>query len=131
MADWPALTVAELEEPEGRVRVKSSPVPRRATVCGLSAALSAMLKVPVSAPPAVGLKVTEIEQLAPAARVVPRVMDGEKSPLALMLEMLSVTVPVLVRVTLCTELAVPDICAANVSVVARICFSTIRGSWSE
>ena len=46
-----------------------APVPARLTVCGLVAALSLMVIAPVSAPPAVGVNVTLIVQLAAAARV--------------------------------------------------------------
>src|SRR5207237_832147 len=45
------------------------PFPLSATVCGLPPALSATDSVPVRAPEAVGVKVTLIEQLAPAAKV--------------------------------------------------------------
>jgi hypothetical protein len=57
-----------------------------------------MLRVPVLVPPASGLKVTEIVQLAPTLTVVPQVLVWEKSPLAVMLEMVSEALPVLVRV---------------------------------
>jgi hypothetical protein len=45
------------------------------------------------------LKVTEMVQLAPALTVVPQVLVWEKSPLAVMLEMVSGALPVLVSVT--------------------------------
>ena len=61
------------------------------------------------------MKVTEMVQLAPALTVVPQVLVWEKSPLAVMLEMVSDPVPVLVRVTVCAALLVPDIWAAKVS----------------
>jgi hypothetical protein len=66
-----------------------------------------MLRVPLLVPAAVGLKVTEIVQLAPAPTVIPQVLVCEKSPLAAMLEMLSVAVPVLLRLTDCAALVVP------------------------
>jgi hypothetical protein len=69
--------------------------------------LSEILRVPVLIPAAVGLKVTEIVQLAPALTVVPQVLVWEKSPLGVMLEMVRVTVPVLARVTICAALVVP------------------------
>src|SRR5207253_11305756 len=47
----------------------ATPVPLRATLCGLPAALSATLRVPLRAPVAVGLNVTLMAQLALAARV--------------------------------------------------------------
>jgi hypothetical protein len=73
-----------------------------------------MLRVPVRVPTAVGLKVTEMVQLAPALTEVPQVLVWEKSPLAVMLEMVSEALPVLVRVTVCAALLVPSIWAAKV-----------------
>jgi hypothetical protein len=90
--------VADVEEPEDAASVKSWPVPLSATLCGLSEALSEMLTLPVLVPAAVGLKVTEIVQLAPVLTVVPQVLVWEKSPLAVMLEMVSEALPVLVSV---------------------------------
>jgi hypothetical protein len=71
--------------------------------------------LPVRAPPAVGLKVTLIVQLAPALTVLPHVLVWEKSPLVVMLDMVSEALPVFVNVTGCALLAVPDIWAAKVS----------------
>ena len=45
------------------------PIPDKPTLCGLVLALSAMLRVPRRLPGAVGVKVAEIVQVAPAARV--------------------------------------------------------------
>jgi len=45
------------------------PLPLKLTVCGLPLALSVILSVSVLVPSALGVKVTEILQLAPAARV--------------------------------------------------------------
>lgn len=56
------MTVAEAEEPEGTAREKSAPPPVRATVCGLSGALSVMIREPVLVPAAVGVKVTATRQ---------------------------------------------------------------------
>ena len=50
------------------------PVPERATVWGLPAASSATERVAVRAPPPLGVNVTLIVQLAPAARVAPHVV---------------------------------------------------------
>ena len=67
MAVCPALMVTLAGEAE---RSKSMPVPLRLTVCGLPPkALSLTLSVPVRLPAATGLKVTLMEQLAPAANV--------------------------------------------------------------
>jgi len=48
-------------------------VPVSATACGLEAALSVSVIAPVRVPEAVGVKVTEIVQLAFAARLAPQV----------------------------------------------------------
>ena len=47
--------------------VGSNPVPPKLTVCGLPEALSVSASDPVRAPPAVGVNVTLMAQLAPAA----------------------------------------------------------------
>ncbi len=49
------------------------PVPLRLTLCGLFGALSVIDSVPVRVPVTVGVKVTLIVQLAPAATEVPHV----------------------------------------------------------
>ena len=66
-----------------------------------------MLRVPVLVPTASGLKVTEMEQFAPALMVAGQVLVWEKSPLAVMLEIVSVALPVLVSVTVWEWLLVP------------------------
>jgi hypothetical protein len=58
-----------------------------------------MVKAPVLALAAVGLKVTVMVQLAPAARLGAQVLVSVKSPLVLMLVMLRVAVPVFLSVT--------------------------------
>src|ERR1035437_8142461 len=52
----------------------ASPDPVRLSNCGELAALSEKLMVPVRVPGAVGLKVTEMAQLAPAATEEPQVL---------------------------------------------------------
>ena len=54
--------------------VDPSPVPESATVCGVPTALSAIEIVPGWLPVAVGLKLTEMVQLALTARVAPQVV---------------------------------------------------------
>jgi hypothetical protein len=80
--------------------VKSCPVPLRATVWGFWTALSAILRAPARVPAAVGLKVTEIVQLAPALMLLAQVLVWEKSPLSVIPEIVSVVLPVLFTVTL-------------------------------
>jgi hypothetical protein len=55
--------------------------------------------VPVLVPAAVGLKVTEMAQLAPALKLLAQVLVWEKSPLGVMLERVSEALPVLLSVT--------------------------------
>ena len=94
------------------------PVPERATVCGLLGELSVRVRVPVRVPSAVGVKVTMILQLFPVARVPPQgfVLGARaKSPFVVMLLMLSVTVPVLVRVTALAAPVAPTTTVPHVS----------------
>jgi hypothetical protein len=72
----------------------------RLTVWVAGLALSVMVTAPLLVPVAVGLKVTLRVQLALAARLVPQVLVWEKSPLTVTLVILSVTLPVFLRVTL-------------------------------
>ena len=101
VADCPGETVAEGEEPDADVTVKSWPVPLSATACGLPGALSEMLMLPLRVPPAVGLKVTLIVQLAPSLTLLPQLFVCEKSPLTVIPEIDSPAFPELVRVMAC------------------------------
>src|ERR1022692_2506620 len=86
------------------------PVPESATVCGLPGALSVRVTAPVRDPNWVGVKVTSILQVFPAASVLPQglLLDARaKSPLAAMLVIFNVAVPLLVRVTLFALLVDP------------------------
>src|SRR5437773_9334469 len=69
-------------------------------------ALSVIFSVPVSGPAAVGVKVTLIVQLDPAATLVPQVLVSPKSPVTVMPEMASGSDPEFVRVTACDALVV-------------------------
>lgn len=81
------------------------PVPDRAMVWGLFAALSVMLIVPVAAPTAVGVKVTLIMHVPPPAAMVPtQSSDSAKLPVVVIAVMLSDAVPALITVTGSTEL---------------------------
>ena len=94
------------------------PVPLRLTVCGLPAALSETEIVAERVPAAVGLKVTLIVQLAPFATEVPQLFVCEKSaafvPVIVILEIVSVPLPVLNNVTPLTGLEVPTAWLGNV-----------------
>jgi hypothetical protein len=96
----PTSCAEKVKEVGERLTTGAVPVPVRLTVCVVGLALSVMVTTPVRVPVAVGLKVTLRVQLALAARLEPQVLVWEKSPLAVMLLMLRVALPVLLRVTL-------------------------------
>jgi len=70
-----------------------------------------MVTVPVRVPVVVGVKLTLIVQLAPAATEDPQVPEPEKakSPPIVRPLIVSVAFPVLVSVTACAALAVPTV----------------------
>ena len=78
------------------------PVPERPTAWGLPLALSATLSEPTRLPLAVGVKVTLIVHLPPAATPLPQLFVWAKSlafePVIAKLLMLNVALPLLVRV---------------------------------
>ena len=78
---------------------KSVPNPERETICGLSVALSTMTSVPARLPGAVGVNVTVIVQLPPPGTLLPQVLLARKSPLALIPDIASVPLPLVVSVT--------------------------------
>jgi len=82
------------------------PVPARVTVCGLPVASSVTVIAPGWLPVAVGVKVTLMEQLAPAAREAGQVLVWAYGALATMLVMVRAAVPELVSVTVCAALVV-------------------------
>ena len=94
--------MADALDPEAIPRLKSWPVPLRLTVCVLPATsllLSVMVIEPERVPVAVGVNVTLIVQLPPAATLDPQLLVWAKSPLAVMLVMLRPCVPRLFSVT--------------------------------
>ena len=78
----------------------ATPLPVRLTVWVAGLALSVMVTAPVRVPAAVGLKVTLSVQLALTATLEPQVLVWEKSPLVLMLVIVSPALPVFLSVTL-------------------------------
>lgn len=78
----------------------ATPVPLRLTACGEPAAFEVTETLPEAAPRAVGVKVTDKAQFAVAARLVPQLWLTAKPEVAVMPEMPSAAVPVLVKVTL-------------------------------
>jgi hypothetical protein len=75
----PIVVTGKAIDADDRVTAGTAPAPVRDTVCGDPVALSATLSVPVTVPAAVGVKLTEIEQLPLAASVVPQVVAWEKA----------------------------------------------------
>lgn len=105
------LVVPTLTAPYARevgLSFSAVPVPVRLTVWGLPGALSLNDKVPVRVPCAVGVNVTLTVHFLPTSNVAPQVVfEIAKSPLALVLAILSVAVPALVSVTFFAALVVP------------------------
>ena len=89
-----------------KLTLAATPVPDSVTVCGLPVALSVTVTVPGWLPRAVGVNVTLMEQLAPAATEAPQVLACAYCALATMLVMLSAAVPELVSVMVCAALVV-------------------------
>jgi len=84
------------------------PVPLKSTVWGLPLALSATESVPAAAPVAVGVKLTVIVQVLPAARLEPQLLFWVKTLLLVVNPVReSAPVPELVTVTDCGALAMP------------------------
>lgn len=101
-------------------------MPVRLTVRTLPVAPSVIVRVPVRVPVAVGVKVTLIEQLAPAAREVPHVLDWAYRELAEILVILRATVPRFVSVAICAALAVFNACVPKFNVVGeRVTFAPV------
>ena len=98
----------------------AAPVPLSATFnVGCNGSLLLMLKLADRAPEAVGVKVTLMAQLAPAARLAPQVADSPKSPgfapVNPMLVMVKGAVPVLDRVAVFAALVVLAFWSGNVN----------------
>jgi hypothetical protein len=91
---------------------------------GLFSALSVIFTLPVLFPFAVGLNVTLIAQLAPAAivplllQVVPLPLTIAKLPLSVRVPRVSGVFPVFVNVTVLAALVVPTFCVAKLRLLA-------------
>src|SRR5207302_823896 len=111
---------------------RHSPVPVSATLCGLPAALSAMARVPLRAPRAVGVKVTSTVHDAAGARVAPQVLaamaksPGLAPPIAILV-MVRTAVPVLVSVTRWAALVVRRVTEPKVRLAGLSCASGAGG----
>src|SRR5271167_355293 len=90
---WPFGVTGVAESP------KSAPLPAKVTIWGLPAALSVMVRVPVTVPTAGGVNVTLMVQLLPAARVAAHVFVWAKLLLAVIPVIVRVAVPEFVSVT--------------------------------
>lgn len=77
----------------------TTPMPAKAIVWGVLLAVSLRTTEPDEAPVVLGEKLMLIVQRAAAFRVLPQVLVSAKLPVAAMLEILKVDVPVLVRTT--------------------------------
>src|SRR5437870_12780187 len=91
------------------------PAPVRLTVCGLPEVLSVARRLPVRVPDAVGENVTLMAQFPPTAKELPQLSVSAKSPLAAIVVMARVAVPVFVRVNVCAALVVPTVWLGKVS----------------
>jgi hypothetical protein len=110
------------------ITVDVTPVPLKATVCGLPVVLSAISNVAVRAPAACGVNSTLIVQLAPAASVPaalhppPELGSGTlkssaSAPLVVNPAKFTAAVPVFVTITLNGALVVLIACAPNVKLL--------------
>ena len=81
--------------------------------------LSEIVNVPVRLPVAVGLKVTETVQAAPAAMLMPQVLVCEKSPDAAIELKVKAAEPGLLIATACAVLVVPSVWDAKVKLVGE------------
>jgi hypothetical protein len=108
VAVWPAITVAEVLADDN---AKFEPMPLRFTVCVAGVASSAIIRVAVCVPAAIGAKLTGIVHLAPAARLLPHVELSignslASDPAMVMPPIVSDALPVLVNVIVCAALVV-------------------------
>lgn len=111
VTDWPNVEgfTEEVTEMEGVDAVTITPWPVNDTACG--EALSSIIIVALRLPTNVGVKVTLMLQLAPAAKLVPQLLFSAKSPafapVSVILLMVSGIFPELESTTSCGELVVP------------------------
>jgi hypothetical protein len=111
------------------VAAAATPVPFSDTACGLAAALSVIEIEPVGVPAAVGVKVTEMVQLAPAATLVPQVLVSAKLDEAAILLIVRVAVPVFFKVTVWAALVVPTVWLAKVRLVGDKLTAGVLMEW--
>ena len=97
----PTTAVAKVSELGDTDATGMAPVPLSDTTCGLPVALSETVSWPVRVPVAIGVKVTWIEQLPPAATDVPQLFVSAKSPLVPIEVIERAPLPLFVSVTVC------------------------------
>jgi len=85
----------------------AAPLPASDAICGLFAALSVTVRVPLRGPPTVGVKVTVMVHVLLPATADPQVFVWAKSPVAVMLGIVREVVRLLLRVTTMGALVVP------------------------
>ena len=94
------------------VTAGNTPTPESATTCGLLGALSVNVRLPVMLPALPGIQNRFTVQAAPAVRAAPQLLVWVPLPLfklRAMLERVSVTFPVLLRVTVCDAPVMPTV----------------------
>jgi len=97
------------------------PVPERATVWGLFAALSEIVRVACLVPEAVGVKVTKIAQFAMDPSVEGQLLVSAKSPVTCTAVIDRGDAPVFVNVTDWSGVVAPTVCEPNAKeVVVRV-----------
>src|SRR5208282_288314 len=97
--DWLSVTFPNATVLGDTASRAATPVPDSVTECGLPAALSETVRLPLRVPSAVGVKTTVIVQAAPADRVLEQLLVWLKSPLIWRLLTVKVAFPAFVRVT--------------------------------
>jgi hypothetical protein len=119
----------------GEAVTETIPVPVRLTSCGLLRPESVTVSVPVREPRAAGVKLTEIVQLFPEARVeglIGQELDCLKSDRSvLMLETVMALLWPFRRVSFCTELVVPCTWLPKDRVVGEIVTDWAKREGSE
>ena len=96
----PTAILPKLSDVEERPSTGFVPIPVSETLCGLPVPLLVSVNVPVRAPAAVGVKITEIVHVALTAMLAAQpVFVSAKSPLIAIFEISSAAVPLFVTVT--------------------------------
>jgi hypothetical protein len=118
---FPTVVLGNVRVVGVKATVGGGTVPVRVTDCGDPAALSATFNVAVRVPPASGLKLIEMVQVAPAATVVPQVvvLANEEASVPLIVippvVMVKAELPVFFKVTTLTALVDPSLVLGKVT----------------